>query len=217
MSKVSPEFSNRRLNTVKFMNDSDIPLFEDLRLQVLGLCDPDEKVPAVYANEAGAWAKLFSVYQTLKKRRAVADSDPVGVQQAANNAQTERDWNSHLQTRVELLEYLKRESVSKEMLEYCGLEESDLDEPTVQGDERFSGCRHPDWRGRSSRISTAWWKIRNMGLAERMNIPNVMQTRRLVDAVNEIQERLKAVEQKLKVQEVSPPNTAGMALVGLRH
>jgi hypothetical protein len=78
----------------------------------------------------------------------------------------------------------------------CNALPGDLDSPIDNSDERFRGARHPDWRGRASRISTAMWKLKNMGIAERMNIPNIMQTRRLVDAVNSISEKLKTFEEK---------------------
>jgi hypothetical protein len=197
MSRVAPEFSHRRLQNVKFLSDADLELYADLRTQVQALQDPGEKIEIPEPNGAGAWQTLYATYRALKRRSEV-DRDPAGTQQAANNSLVEEEWNRFAVQRVTFLEWLQREPVDQDTRAYVGLQPSDLDDPIDNSDERFAGARHPDWRGRASRISTAMWKLKNMGIAERMNIGNVMQQRRLVDAVNSINEKLKTFEDKFE-------------------
>jgi hypothetical protein len=201
MSRVDPEFSHRRLSTVKFISgDVDIALFEDLKSRIETLKDPDERLPsdAVQYQEADAWSKVYSWYTRLKKRAAV-DRDPAATVKAENAAQTEREWNGFMHERAVFLEWLAREPISADLKAYIGLLPTDLESPVIEsGDERFYGARRPDWREISSRMSSASWKLRNMSVLEKARVPDIMAGRRLVDAVNSISDKLKTFEDKLE-------------------
>ena len=58
--------------------------------------------------------------------------------------------------------------------------------------------RRRDWEAVAGRLNNAWYKLRTLTPVDRANIPNVMQTRRLIEAVNSISEKLNTVEQKLE-------------------
>src|ERR1700756_5107591 len=66
--RMAPEALNKRLGSVKFLNASDFGVFEDLRLEVEGLRQPDEALPIIRPNEPEAWQKLFKIYRALKQR-----------------------------------------------------------------------------------------------------------------------------------------------------
>jgi hypothetical protein len=195
MSRVPPETSNRRLNYVQFLGDNDRDLYSDLCARIDALRD-DEAVTVIDPNASFAWKQMFSVYKALQRRRA-ADASK-NAEAVAKNAGSELRWNEYIVTRAQLLEYLQREPVDQQTREYCGLNEADLQSPTIEGDERFAGARHPDWQGMADRLGTAFWKLRNLTIVQRQNIPNVIQQRRLSAAVDSIEKQLDVIVDKLQ-------------------
>jgi hypothetical protein len=215
--RVAPEQINKRLANKKFLSaDIDLAQFEDLRLEVLRLSE-GETVPIPAPNEPEAWQRLYKIWRALKQRRET-DNDPAETVKAEQSAAVEREWNAFMFQRAEFLSWLAREPISADLKEYVGLLPTDLESPVIEtGDERFRGARRPDWRDIASRLSSAFWKLRQMSVLEKARVPDIMTGRRLASVVAEHEERLKAIEEKLKAQAVSRPEMAGMTLVGLRH
>jgi hypothetical protein len=201
MSRVAPEMSNRSLASVTFLSDAQAELFEDLRLRVERLRLPEERPPIPSAAEAGAWSKLYGIYCELKRRR---NAETINSERWDTSAvQLENDWHSFLNTRIEFLEHSSRNRVNDETRAYLGLLPDDLSEPVAAGDAmRFAGvARHPDWRGRWGRISHAMEKLKSMSVQERVNIPNVMLTRRLMDAVKTLTEKVDWLDTRISAIE----------------
>jgi hypothetical protein len=200
MSRMSPELANKRLaNTVFLSNQVDIEQFQDLKNRVEGLKEPTDQIEFPDPNEAKAWSKLFEAYCVLKKRRAQADSDPVEVQRAQASATNQRVWNDFLQQRAELLKFIECTRVSKETLEYCGLQPDDLDSPVLTGAEatKYGALPVKDWPLRADRIAAALWSLKNLGQEERRLIPHTMQTRRLTQAVSQLQAKTDYLDQRI--------------------
>jgi hypothetical protein len=201
MSTVSPETANRRLANVQFIsNDVDIALFEALRLRCESLRDPDEKLPTVQYQEPEAWRRQYSVYLKLKQRAAI-DRDPEGTVRAQQSAEDERSWGSFVQQHTQLVDYLKRESVSRDTLDYIGLQlPNDLELPIATGDDavRFGAVRLRGWRDRAARVSTALWKLQQMTSVEKLRIPDIMEQRRQSKAISLLSEKLKHIEEKFE-------------------
>lgn len=196
MSAVAPETANHRLKSAEFLSaPTDVASFERLRLEIEALRLPTERVEMPSAFEAGAWAKAFSIYRQLKRRRQNEAAAP--APEAINKAQQERDWNAYLAARVAFLAYLRQNPISADMCEYVCLEQDDLAEPTIGGDdERFAGCPHPEWRNRFTRIEAAHFRLRTMTMAERAAVPSVMEGRRLIAAVEALQKSIKSIDAK---------------------
>jgi hypothetical protein len=126
----------------------------------------------------------------LRKRR---EAEAVEAQESAvSNGALELRWNEYLVERAQLLEYLSANYTDPEVREYVGLADADLQDPIIRGEEgeKFGYPRRQDWQAMADRLTSAWWKLRNLTTAQRMNIPGIMEIRRLIKAVNLVNEKL---------------------------
>jgi hypothetical protein len=197
MSRIDIEFANRRLAGQRFLTDADVPVYHDLCTRIQSLQRADETIPELpEPNAAGAWQAAYPVYQELKRRRA-ADAAK-DAEAAISNGGLELRWNAFLAERGEVLEYLKHQSVSSDVLEYVGLDKSLLESPVDESEEgaKHGYPRRKNWQDMASRLGSAWYKLKNLSDVQRAQIPDVLARRRLFAAVKDISDRLSVLEQK---------------------
>ena len=182
-------FLNRRLATARFLSAPvDREYFRKLCAEILSLEQPSDKIQIPNVEEAGAWSKAFKIFTQLQKRRHAERS----AAPAASNI--EADWNLYIARREQIVRQGAR--LTPDLAEFLGLKPGDLGEPTVKDEEtmRLNDGRHPDWQGRSARISTAlcrWEALRPEQLAA---VPQIMAQRRIEEAIKDLQQRVAVLE-----------------------
>jgi hypothetical protein len=196
MSRIPVDVLNRRLCSATFLSGSDLESFQALKLEIEGLKEPDEQLAVPQPTEPMAWARTYTIYAALKKRRDKQAA--ANAQAASQDASDHLLWNETVGLHAQLRDWIKREHLDADMREYLGLKEGDEGDLVVDsGNPAFGFVRRPDWRSVADRIRTASWKLRQMSNVDKSRVPDIMASRRMASAINSLSEKLNTFEQKL--------------------
>ncbi len=202
MLATDPEFLNCRLDNQQFLtHEADLRYFADLSARVVGLSRDGESLPIPDVAEPHAWRRLYSLYCALKKR---AEAEPIRetAYVAPYSASDRWEWDSYVNSLVELQAIAKRENAWSTLAEYLGIQPDDLADPVASSGQDFgrSGGRPPNWRQRGSRVTWALSRLKGMSEQERDRVGEVVRQRRQEARLSAIEQRLAAIETRLPSQ-----------------
>jgi len=166
------------------------------------LTDAGEILEIPERNGADAWRNAWKIYLSLRDRRrareheAQAPDRQLEAQKLRNEAAT---WDSLLVNRDALLWECAHGGLTTSLQEYIGLDPSLLELPQNEETERFSGRFH-GWRGRAQVLSSAISKWKSMSPEEKRIAPLIVTLRRQAHVIQELQERVAALEAVGKVE-----------------
>lgn len=178
--------ANKMLNSLEFISGPSAEnMWHHLVVEIERMRRPfdDFSMPSIAMPYA--WRRAWNIYSALCNREAVPhDPDASEMRQAADH----REWNEYLNCRAQFLEYVRRGDIDETTAQFLGLVPGDLGPVhSENSDDIMRGLdRHPEWRGRAFRISSALGAWEGMSKEQKAAIPQAMQTRRLAARVAEL-------------------------------
>jgi hypothetical protein len=200
-ARMNLETVNKRLtNAERIAHEADLTYFAELVGRVRSFERPGDQleklIPSV--NAPFAWRTAYELYRTLRARDQTNPAQ-LGVQISEQQITSEKEWNVYLEHRLEFYRLARIENIDSEACQYLGLRPGDLDDPSVSDHDeiaRYGGGRHPDWRGRASRINSALIRFKGMGEAEKAGIPQAMYILSIERKLDKLIARVSFLEQK---------------------
>ena len=194
------EAINRRLSQQTFIgNPADERFFGELIGQIRGMAERhkrDIKKSLPDICEAGAWSKAWAIREAFIRLEQETKPDPVARERTLSAAANEERWNEYLRSRDQLVELIQRGREGRQMQEYIGLVEGDLDLPIDNDPETvcLSGGKKPGWQSVAYRINNALGKLQGMSDNERQTVPFVMALRRTETSILDLRKRIENIE-----------------------
>lgn len=211
MILADPVTINKRLDGYEYISHpADLAFFENLVNQIRGMERPGDNVNAKLPGytEPYAWRRTFELYCKMKTREAIPP-DPVAQRREQNSHALESAWNFYLTDRTAVLELVRQGVLGEDQCQYLGLRPGDLAAPITPLDpnDKFSGQRHPDWHGRADRLRDAIPRWREMGVAEKASIPQVVTARRTDAAMQKMQRLITELHSRVSALEAKSTTT----------
>jgi hypothetical protein len=172
-----PERFDAHLSGLEFLPAAYHFALAELERRILGMKRESDTFIIPDANEAGAWAKAFSIYQSLKRRDADEARRAAPAQRAFLDDQ--KAWREYIDDRNRLLSMLRHGEVDEHI---CGvhldLKTDDVAGPMDETNARYGG-RRVGWPQRAQNIASAlsWWD--SLSSAEKRLIQTERVARRL--------------------------------------
>jgi hypothetical protein len=179
----SVERFDTHLGNVEFLPAQYQHAYDELVRQIFGMRRENDTLSLPTVNEARAWQKAFSIYQSLKRREADEERRAVPMQRAFLDDQ--KAWREYIDDRNRLLSMLRHGEVDEHI---CGvhldLVTDDVAEPLDEANQRFGG-RAIGWVDRAQHIAGAlrWWD--SLSPAEKQ----LLQTERVARRLKHSKER----------------------------
>ena len=155
----SPEAANRRLVNAAFLQTRDLQFYDHMVLEIRRLSHTDENIPIPDSAEMGAWGRAYALYEKLRDRAAVEEQR--AVQGGQWFVEDQKAWNEYGENLETVKAMLKRGILDEDTLtEHLDIQlPDDLSSPVTPEPNKYGSNRHPAWKSRAQRLSSAlhWW------------------------------------------------------------
>jgi hypothetical protein len=173
----SVERFDTHLGNVEFLPAQNQHAYDELVRQIFGMRRENDTLSLPTVNEARAWQKAFSIYQSLKRREADEERRAVPMQRAFLDDQ--KAWREYIDDRNRLLSMLRHGEVDEHI---CGvhldLKTDDVAGPMDETNARYGG-RRVGWPQRAQNIASALSRWDSLSSAEKRLIQTERVARRL--------------------------------------